>query len=196
MQPQTFIFIGRSGCGKGTQVDLLKEVLKKKDPSGEIFHLETGARFREFVKEEKYSSKLASEIMKSGERQPDFIAVRIWSNMLIEQFKGSEHLFLDGICRSLPEAEMFSTAAKFYNRKPVVIYLNVSRQWSKERLLARGRSDDDKQGVEKRLDWFEKDTYPAIEYFGSNNLYTLLDINGEQTIEEVHKEIIDKLGWA
>jgi adenylate kinase family enzyme len=133
--------------------------------------------------------------MKSGERQPDFLAVRIWSQLLIEQFKGKEHLFLDGICRSLPEAEIFTTAAKFYDRKPVVVYINVSRGWSRERLLARGRSDDDKEGVEKRLDWFEKDTYPAIEYFNMNNQYTLLNINGEQTIEEVHKEIMGKLGW-
>jgi adenylate kinase len=195
MTPQTFIFIGRSGCGKGTQVELLKNVLREKDPSREILHLETGIKFREFIKKDGYSNKLSNEVSKKGERQPDFIAVNFWSDFFIENFKGDEHLFCDGICRSLPEAMIFTTVSEFYNRKIIVAHLNVSRKWSKERLLARGRADDDEKGIEKRLDWFEQDTYPAIEYFANNNHYLLLDINGEQTIEDVHKEIMQKLEW-
>ena len=59
MSPQTFIFIGRSGCGKGTQAELLQKRVKEKDQSSEIFYLETGAYFREFLRGEKYSNKLS-----------------------------------------------------------------------------------------------------------------------------------------
>src|SRR3989338_815580 len=153
MSPQTFIFIGRSGRGKGTQAELLQKRVKEKDQSSEIFYLETGAYFREFLRGEKYSNKLANEIYKKGERQPDFLAVHIWSHILIGDFKGTEHAFFDGICRSLPEATTFTTALEFYGRKAIVIYLNVSREWSEERLLLRGRADDkSKEEIKKPLE--------------------------------------------
>ncbi len=196
MSPQTFVFIGRSGCGKGTQAELLQKSLKEKDPNGEIFYLETGANFREFIKGEKYSNKLADEVYKKGERQPDFLAVWMWAHILIDEFKGTEHAFFDGITRSLPEATTFTTAMEFYNREVNVVYINVSREWSKARLLSRGRVDDvDKNEVDKRLDWFDRDSYPAVTYFSNNPRYKVLDINGEQTIEKVHQDILEKLGW-
>ncbi|MCX6702026.1 MAG: nucleoside monophosphate kinase [Candidatus Zambryskibacteria bacterium] len=196
MSPLTFVFVGRSGCGKGTQSELLQKHLKEKEPSSEIFYLETGSHFREFVSGEKYSNKLSDKIYKSGGRQPDFLAVWMWANVILDGFKGTEHLFLDGICRSLPEAMTFTTAMEFYNREVCVIYLNVSREWSEARLFSRGRMDDiNKTEVKKRLDWFDKDAAPAIDYFNIHSKYTLLTINGEQSIEDVHKEIIQKLGW-
>lgn len=195
MTPQTLIFIGRSGCGKGTQVELLKNLLKEKDPTTEILYLETGDRFRELITENTLTGRKANAISKKGDLQPIFIAVNFWSDFLMKNLRDDQHLFLDGICRRLPETDVFTDAMRFYNRKPIVIYINVSRKWSKERLLDRGRADDDEKGIEKRLDWFDKEVYPSIEYFGKNDHYILLDINGEQTIEEVHKEIVQKLGW-
>ncbi|MCG2694656.1 hypothetical protein L6261_01050, partial [Candidatus Parcubacteria bacterium] len=67
------------------------------------------------------------------------------------------------------------------------------REWSTERLLGRGRSDDDAEQIKKRLDWFDKDVIPAIEYLKNDPLYNFVDINGEQTIEQVQAEIIEKI---
>ncbi len=196
MSPQTFIFIGRSGCGKGTQAELLQKVLKQKDPSGEIFYLETGANFREFIKGENYSNKLSNTIYQNGERQPDFIAVWMWAHILLEKMKGREHLFLDGITRSLPEAMAFTTALDFYSRKAEVIFISVSREWSEARMMERGRADDkDMAKDKKRLDWFDKDSMPGIGYFKVNEHYNLHAINGEQTIEQVHADVLKSLGW-
>ena len=196
MESQTFIFIGRSGCGKGTQVELLQKVLKEKDPT-EIFYLETGERFRDFIEQDGYSSKLAKAIYESGDRQPDFLAIWMWSHFLIESFKGTEHLIADGTPRSLSEAIAFITAMKFYKRGSVtVIYLNVGRQWAEERLKSRRRFDDvDFAKVGKRLNWFDKDVIPAVEYFKTSSDVNFLDINGERTIEEIHQEIVQKLNW-
>ncbi len=197
MSPQTLVFIGRSGCGKGTQIKLLHSLLEEKDKSSEIFYLETGQRFREFIKQESYSAKLAKTIYESGERQPDFLAIWMWSHLLVESFKGTEHLIADGTPRSLSEAISFVSAMKFYNRpKVTVVYMDVSREWSEKRLGERGRFDDvDTDKVKKRLDWFDKDVVPAIEYFKNSTEVDLIDIPGERTIEEVHADIVQRLGW-
>jgi len=196
MGPQTFVFIGRSGCGKGTQSELLQKFIKEKDPKGEILYLETGARFRDFIKGEKYSNVLARNIYKHGGRQPDFLAVWMWSHLLLDNFKGTEHLFFDGTPRSLSEAMALTTAMDFYDRQATVVYINVSRKWSEERLVARGRQDDiNIDEIRKRLDWFDKDSYPAVEYFNTNKKYTLIELNGEQTIEKIHSDLVEKLGW-
>ena len=196
MTPQTFVFIGRSGCGKGTQAELLQKLLKEKDPQGEVSYIETGANFREFIKGDKYSNKLSNEIYKKGDRQPDFLAIWMWAHVMLESFKGTEHIIFDGITRSLSEALAFTTAMEFYNRKVTVININVSKEWSKERLLSRGRADDKSDDeVEKRLNWFDRDAMPAIGYFKVHDLYTVVPINGERSIEEVHKDIVEKIKW-
>lgn len=194
MAPQTFVFIGRSGCGKGTQAGFLQQLIKEKDPSGEVFYIETGDYFRDFIKGDKYSNKLASEIMKNGDRQPDFLAVWMWSHVILDEFKGTEYLIFDGINRSVAEAMTFTTAMNFYNRKAVVINLNVSREWSKQRLLERKRFDDiSKEEVEKRLNWYDRDSVPTIGYFEANNTYKVIRVDGEQTREKVHNDIKQNL---
>lgn len=197
MSPKTFVFVGRSGCGKGTQVELLKKYIQDKDPEREIFYLETGEHFREFVTGERYSNQLANKIYKNGDRQPDFLAIWMWSHIFLDKLKGDEHMLLDGITRSLPEATTFTTAMEFYGREVTIVFVNVSREWSEKRLTERGRADDKSiDEIRKRLDWFDKDSYPAIEYFKSHPRYTVLDINGEQTIEQVHGEILSKIEWS
>jgi adenylate kinase len=192
MNPQAFIFIGRSGCGKGTQATLLQEYLKKNDPKREIFYLETGGRFREFIKGESFSSKRSRDIAKRGDRQPDFLAVWMWSHLFVEGFKGDEHVIIDGTPRSLNEANVLDSAMRFYGRVPAhVIYLNVSRNWAEQRLRERGRIDDrNKEEINRRLDWFETDVLPAVEHLKTHPEYHFLDIDSERSIEDVHVSII------
>lgn len=189
----TVIFIGRSGCGKGTQAELLKEYIRSKDEKKrQILYVETGAHFRNFIRLDNYSSKLSREVYESDERQPDFLATYMWSTMLVEELDEDMHLFFDGAPRSKAEAILLSTALDFYKReRATVIYIDVSIKWAEERLLSRGRSDDKTLAkITKRLNWFEEDTWPAVEYFRENPYYRFLEINGEQSIEQVHREIL------
>ena len=101
MTPKTFILIGRSGCGKGTQAELLKKHLEKNVSEFPVLYIETGARFRAFVKGDSYTSLLAREVNDSGKLQSSFLATWMWSNILIEKLTGKEHLVLDGIPRKL-----------------------------------------------------------------------------------------------
>jgi|SRR3989344_184815 len=191
MKHETFIFIGRSGCGKGTQAKLLEKYITNKDSSITFFHLESGQRFRDFIREKGYTNDLAQEINKEGRRQPDFLAVWMWSHLFIENLKGNEHVLIDGTPRSLPEAQVLHTAFQFYKReKPFVINLEVSREWSERHLLARGRTDDVKDDIKNRLDWFEKDVVPAVHYYEANPDYRFVKIDGEQPIEKVHEDLV------
>jgi adenylate kinase family enzyme len=196
MIQKTFIFIGRSGCGKGTQIELLEEYIRNNDESSrDILRVETGKKFREFIKKENYAGRLAADIAKDARLQPDFLAVNFWSNFLIDEYSGEQHLFIDGTPRSLLEAKTWTTAIKFFKiNDPVVIYLDVSMGWAEDRLEGRGRIDDiKKENIEKRLEWFDTDVLPAIEYFMINPLYKFIRVNGEQPIEKVHNEIIKKI---
>src|SRR3990172_2842261 len=125
MNPQTYIFIGRSGCGKGTQAELLEKYLESE--GDQIFYLESGAKFRNFVSQSGYTAKLSNDIMKRGELQPAFLAIHIWSHLMIEQMDEKKHLMIDGTPRKLAEAKILDEAFKFYGRKDMkIIYFNVS----------------------------------------------------------------------
>jgi adenylate kinase family enzyme len=195
MELQTFIFIGRSGCGKGTQVTLLQEYIKKQDHKRHIFYIETGERFRQFIKEHSLSSRLAAEIYRTGDRQPDFIAVWMWSHLLVEKMTGEEHIIFDGTPRSLQEAQIIDTAIDFYSRqRRHVIYLNISRETSKARMIARRRLDDiNAEEVERRLNWFESDVLPAVEYFRKYSKYNFIELDGHQPVEAVQQELLSKV---
>jgi adenylate kinase family enzyme len=196
MDLQTFIFIGRSGCGKGTQAELLKKYVEEHDTEKRsIYYLETGERFRDFLSKDGYSNKLAREIAENSELQPSFLAVWMWSNNFLENLNGEEHIFIDGTPRTLPETYILETALNFYKRgRAKVVYINVSREESEKRLLARGRKDDKKSGdIEKRLNWFDNDVVPAVVYLSKNENYDFFDIDGEQSVEDVHKELISKV---
>ena len=190
---QTVIFIGRSGCGKGTQAHLLKNRIAHHDPDKlQILYIETGNYVRDFIRQEGYSSKIARDLYERDHREPDFLGIFLWSKVLIDELDENMHLIIDGAPRAIDEAQVLTSALKFYKREnPAVIYLNVSRQWSEDKLLARGRSDDRTlTKINKRLDWFDKDVIPAIKYFETDPLYRFLEINGEQPIEKVHADII------
>jgi adenylate kinase family enzyme len=194
MSQKTFIFIGRSGCGKGIQAKLLSEYLKEKTPNVPIFYLETGQTFRDLISRGSFTSNLAKEINEVGGLQPEFLAVWAWSHLLVENLRGDEHLIIDGTPRKLQEALVLDSALKFYKRyKSNIVYINVSKEGSRERLLSRKRADDTEDDIEKRLAWFETDVVPAIEVFRNNDDYNFIEIKGERTIQEIHKELIEKI---
>jgi len=192
---KTFIFIGQSGCGKGTQIELLEKHLQTTDPGTPILRIKTGDSFRSFVTGDSYSSQLSKKVMETGSRQADFLAVWLWSDLLISKMTGHEHLIFDGSPRSLSEAKMLETALSFYNREEVyVIHLNIPQDVARERLFKRGRQDDKSTGeVETRLSWFEKDVVPAVEFYRNHDKVTFIDLDGTPSIEEINEDLLNKL---
>ncbi len=194
MTQKTFIFIGRSGCGKGTQVELLIEYLKKIDPNHDILYIQSGAEFREFIKGNSETQKLSNSIYEKGGLQPEFLSVHIWTHILIDKYTKNEHIIFDGTPRKYHEAGVLDSIRDFYSlEKPIVVNVDISKEESIKRLMARGRMDDTKEEIEKRLSWYETDVEPAIGFYKDNKNYNFLKINGEQSIEEIHKDLIGKL---
>ncbi len=191
MNPKTFMLFGRSGCGKGTQAQLLIKHLENLHAGDRVVYIETGAKLREFTKEVGLTQDLTAKTMSEGGLLPSFLPIWIWTNMFIRNLSGKEHLILDGLSRRAYEAPILHDALKFYNRQnPIVIVINVSKEWSKNRLLARGRGDDKKEDIDSRLEWYDTNVMPTIDYFRQNNYYKVIDINGEQTIEKVATDIL------
>ncbi|MCK4918227.1 MAG: nucleoside monophosphate kinase [Candidatus Pacebacteria bacterium] len=191
---QAYIIIGRSGCGKGTQAELLINYLKN-DLNRKVFDLQTGDKFRDFIKGEGYTNKLAKEIGDRGGLQPMFLVLSLWATALIENLKGDEDLILDGMPRKKDQADVLHSVFDFYSYdKPKVIYINVSREWAEEKLLARGRGDDEAEKIKNRQDWFDTDVIPVLGFYENHEDYEFLDINGDQSIEDVHNEIMNKIG--
>ncbi len=191
MKPQTIILIGRSGCGKGTQGKFLQEFLAQRDTDNRpIYYVETGAQFREFIKGDTHSSKLSKEIYDRDDRQPDFLAVWMWSHLFVDNLTGEEHIILDGTPRSLSEAMILVNALNFYGRKANVVFLDISRETAEKRLLSRGRMDDANVGkIKKRLDWYDRDVQPAVDYFKNLTGHNFIHANGEQDVEKVQEDI-------
>jgi adenylate kinase family enzyme len=195
MNKQFYILMGRSGSGKGTQAALLKKAMEEKGFSN-VLHITTGGGFREFIKRDTYISKLALDVNDTGGLQPEFLAVWSWANTFINTFVGDESVILDGAPRKPFEAGILHSAISFLGyHKPVVIYLDVSERGSREHIVGRGRDDDkDESDVTNRMNWFETDVLPTLEVYFNDPRYTVLHINGNQTIEGVHNEIVEKIG--
>lgn len=193
MDSQAFVFFGRSGCGKGTQAKLLADFLKKNGRV--VLSIETGSVFRELIKGESLTSKNIQNIIKDGHLIPVFLPIWIWTDFMIKNFTGKEDMILDGVCRRFEESVALHSAFDFYKiKKPIIILMNVSKEWSYTRMMERKRADDTPEKIKNRLDWYEKDVLPSIEYFKNKPEFNFIEINGEQSIEDVHKEIIKKLG--
>lgn len=189
--PQTVIFFGSSGSGKGTQAGLLREYFKKVDPQHKVIYIETGRRLREFMEEANYTAELTKETIDDGGLLPEFMPIWVWTEHLVRNFSGKEHLILDGLSRREQEAPILESALEFYNLEPIyIVHLKTSKEWSTQRLLERGRDDDTRQNIEERLEWFYENTLPAIKHLKQNIRHTYIEVDGEQTIEDVHSDII------
>ncbi len=191
MDRKAFIFIGRSGCGKGTQSKLLTEYLTQKDSRAEVLYAQTGLEIREFIEGQHHTQKLAKEINLKGGLQPEFLTVYMWARVFTERYKGNEHIIIDGTPRKFHEAGVLDSIFNFYGiHKPFVIYLDVHKDVSVDRLLERKRADDTREDIEARLAWFETDVMPTIEFYKNNPNYYFMHIDGSKPVGEVSKDII------
>jgi adenylate kinase len=199
MKPQAFIFIGRYGSGKGTQSELLIKALAEKDRAHKALYVQTGQEFRQFFKESSYSATLSKSIVENGGLMPVFMCVYMWMRRIDQEFTGGEHLIFDGTPRKLEEAKILGPVFSFYGLdKPWVIYLDVEHEESHRRLVLRARSsgrvDDGQQQIANRKIAYETEIVPTIDYYRTDPTVRFLDIPGERTIEEIHADIVKRIG--
>lgn len=194
MKSHAFILIGKSGSGKGTQAELL--INRLKDQGRDVEHIEMGGAFRDFLRQSNYTSSKAVAVNEAGGLQPDFLANYFLTEELIKYANGERDFIFDGTPRTKRQARIVDGALKFYGIKsPTVVHLVVSDTAVIDRMKDRGRSDDQIESIKTRLKWYQDDTLRALEFFkGRDHFYRYLEVDGEQGIEEIGQELIQKLG--
>jgi len=192
MDLKTAILIGPSGCGKGTQAKMLKEYLEKIDSEHPVRYLQTGDKFRTFMEGDSYIQKKVKEDLGNGKLMPGFLPITLWSELFIENVTGDDHILCDGFPRRAEESPILHSAFEFLERKkPVVLSFEIDDEVLIDRLVnGRKRFDDTPEGVASRLRFFRKDVALAIKFFEEHSFYTVVRINGDQTPEEVHADIL------
>lgn len=194
MQGNTYIFFGTAGSGKGTQSELLAKALKDKKDIDSVY-VSLGSEFRNLINSGTYAGKVIEESINKGEYQPDFITNAIFSNFLFSNFNPKKNLITDGYPRTLEQAKFLEKSMDFYSRSSLTIFnLHVSEEEVVRRMKLRARGDDTEEGIKQRFKEHEKNVLPAIEYLQHKEGYEFFEINGEQSVEDVHREIIGKLG--
>ena len=193
-EPLVFLLMGRAGCGKGTQADLLLKYLEI-NGYGKAAYIYVGSALRNFIEgNNSLTSRLAGKIMEKGDMEPSFLAVWALANNLIDKMSENITLISDGFPRNLTEAGIIDEAIDFYGLKNIhPVFIETSREGSRKRLLERNRSDDTETAVKRRLDYFDEYVQPVIDYYEKESKHKLIRINGEQGMEEVHKEILEKV---
>jgi adenylate kinase len=218
MNDPIIILLGPPGAGKGTQARLLQEKLDLDYfGSGEILRkrkLIDDFTGRKIQKKMDDGELLASPIM---------IDIWINTFEEIKKNNSFRGIIMDGSPRRLHEAQMLEQALDWYewNDNKKAIFVNLSEQDATDRLTKRRvctkckknipyvgeykiieacdvcggelikRADDEASDIVERFKWYASDVLPTVDFYRKQG--TLIEVNGDQSIEDVHKEIMEKL---
>ncbi|MEM8874685.1 MAG: nucleoside monophosphate kinase [Planctomycetota bacterium] len=172
MHYPAILLFGPPGSGKGTQGRVLSAI-----PG--FFHSATGDIFRSLDLHSE-AGRIAWEYSSRGELVPDAFTVDIWKQYirgmeLINRYHPeSEALVLDGIPRSVEQARLLTDTIDVRR----IIYLRADKEKMVERLrrraLKENRVDDASDDViRKRLDVYERDSKPLLDFYGRQLVSTV-----------------------
>ncbi len=183
---KVIFFLGRPGSGKGTQIDYLE-----KATGFEV--IRTGELLRKKAEESDFLGKKVAEALGQGALIPTPLVFLIWMPLLVTyREKGVKGVIFDGNPRKLYEAKMLEELFEMFGWDSITaLHLCISSQEAKERMLQRGRNDDNEEDIAARLAWFSDEVMPVVENY--KNEGKLVEINGEQVVDEVWAEIQKKL---
>lgn len=192
MNFDTIFIIGPQGSGKGTQARILAEKLN-------LFYWEMGGVLRNLAKEETDLGRQVSELINNGVLLTDELLLSVFKDRMsaIPLDKG---VIFDGVPRRIGQAEFVLKFLKEQGRSNfVTLFIDLPKEESLNRLLARaekeGRKDDTKEAIEYRLQQYEQDTVPVLDYLKENSKF--INIDGKPPVDEVTSAIDQALeGYA
>ena len=182
------VLLGAPGSGKGTQAARLKEHLQ-------VPHISTGDLLRAEVAAGSRLGLEAKEVMARGELVSDAILL----GMLEDRFSRPDTangFILDGYPRNLAQADALDVLLKRIGQPmDAAVQLDVATELLVERIAGRaaaeGRADDSPESVRTRLEVYDSQTAPVIEFYRTHGQLTVVD--GVGTLDEVFTRIIEAI---
>jgi adenylate kinase len=183
-----FILFGPPGSGKGTQSIRIAEKYN-------LTHISTGDIFRRNIREKTPLGIKVQSIIEKGELVPDELLIEILEDAL-NQAKGTGGFVFDGFPRTIRQADdLKGILLKKNQQVSLVLALEVNDTEIVTRLLKRaeveGRKDDTRDVIENRINVYNKQTQPLIDYYTRNGTFT--SVNGIGTIDEIFEAICKKI---
>jgi adenylate kinase len=184
------LVLGPQGSGKGTQARRIKAMYG-------IPHVATGDMLREMKDLPTELGRELKGVMDRGELVNDELMIRLIRDRL-SRGDTVGGFVLDGFPRTMPQAEALDQALDELGRDLDVVFdFQVpDREVLMQRMLRRaaeeGRSDDTPEAMQRRLELYDSETAPLIEYYRSHQA-NVVGIHADRTVEEVFREIDDAL---
>jgi adenylate kinase len=184
------IVLGPQGSGKGTQA-------KKIAATYGVPHIATGDMIREMKERPTELGRELREVYDRGDLVDDEMMIRLIRDRL-DRGDTLPGFVLDGFPRTLVQAEALDDLMSELGRPiDIVFEFQVpNRQQLLDRLLKRAaeenRSDDTPDAIQRRLDLYEAETAPLVEYYRSTR-GNVVGIHADRTIESVFHEIAESL---
>lgn len=197
MTPQTIIFIGPQGSGKGTQITKLIEHLKKHDPAHGVVEIQTGKGFRDLAVGGSYTALRVKNLLDHGKMIPDFLTQSVVVGQLIDNLTDTSHIIMDGFPRNKAQAQFVDDLLAFYLREDLhIVYLDTPEDVVRKRMLERGRDDDTEASIDERLRLYREVTEPLIAHYKNHPHANMVVVDGAGTIDAVHEAILAGLELA
>jgi adenylate kinase len=182
------VLLGAPGSGKGTQAARLKEHLQ-------VPHISTGDLLRAEVSAGSKLGLEAREIMARGELVSDAILL----GMLEDRFSRDDTrggFILDGYPRNLAQADALNALLERIGQPmDAAVQLEVPTELLVERIAGRaaaeGRADDSPDSVRTRLQVYNDQTAPVVDFFRQRGKLSVVD--GVGSLDEVFTRIVEAL---
>lgn len=172
-RPVRMVIFGRQGAGKGTQCVRLVEHFG-------VVHISTGDMLRGAVAAGTEMGKAAKAVMDVGDLVSDEIILGIVRERLAEGDCRTRGFVLDGFPRTIAQAEGLVMILG-EDELHAVVDLDVPLDEVTARMKARGRDDDTDEGIARRLELYEKETRPVLDWFADRDLLVTVDGLGSET---------------
>jgi adenylate kinase len=183
------VLFGPPGSGKGTQSE---KIIEKYG----LTHISTGDLLRSEVAAQTELGKQAKEIMEKGELVSDKIVIEMIRNKL-EENQGGPGFIFDGFPRTVEQARELRKALTDYDeRVSVMVSLEVAREELVKRLLKRGkdtgRSDDNLETINNRIDVYNRQTVPVTYYY--DKMHKHAGVEGTGSVDKIFERIVEVIG--
>lgn len=167
------LFLGPPGAGKGTQAEQLAA-------SRDLLHLSTGDLLRAEVAAGSALGQEAEAVMARGELVSDELVLAIVRSRLERQAaSGGGGWLLDGFPRNVSQANDLAILLEELNQHiELVVLMELDDALLLQRLLSRGRTDDNEAVIRHRLNVYREQTAPLIAFYREAGLLQAVEAEG------------------